>query len=179
MTKKVNTRRYAQAVFQIALETKDTAGWLADLQKIGSLAEDDVTIAFLESPKIPLADKTRLLAEPLKGVKPLALNLVYLLAARGSLHSIGDIADEYQQLLDNYHGTAVAEVTTAAALDAEDERRLAERLSTIVGKKVTLKTEIKPGLLGGVIAKIGGKLLDGSTRSQLAALRKELVRAGR
>ncbi|GAJ15921.1 unnamed protein product, partial [marine sediment metagenome] len=68
---------------------------------------------------------------------------------------------------------------SAAALDEEDKRRLAEHLGTIVGKKVALKTEVESRLIGGVIARIGGKLLDGSTRSKLEALRKELVRAGR
>ncbi len=179
MARKVNTQRYARAVFEIALETKELDSWQSDLRRIASLAGDDVIVAFLESPKIPFDDKARLLSEQLNGINPLALNLVYLLAARGRLGSIGDITDDYQQLLDNYRGIEVAEVVTATALNEEDEQRLAEHLSVIVGNKVTLKTEIEPGLIGGVIAKIGGKLLDGSTRSRLDALRKELVRAGR
>ncbi|MBA7683867.1 ATP synthase subunit delta [subsurface metagenome] len=179
MARKVNTQRYAQAVFEIALETKELDSWQSDLQRIASLAEDDAIVAFLESPKIPFDDKSKLLSEQLNGVNSLALNLVYLLAARGRLRSIDDIADNYQQLLDNYRGIEVAEVVTATALDEKDKRRLAEHLSVIVGKKVTLKTEVEPGLIGGVIAKIGGKLLNGSTRSKLDALRKELVRAGR
>jgi len=179
MARKVYTQRYAQAVFEIALETKGLDSWQSDLRRIVSLAEDDATIAFLESPKIPFDDKARLLSEQLNGVNSLALNLVYVLAAKGRLRSIGDIAADYQRLLDNYRGIEMAEVVTATALDEEDKRRLAEHLSVIVGKKVTLKTAVAPGLIGGVIAKIGGKLLDGSTRSKLAALRKELVRAGR
>jgi len=179
MARKVYTQRYAQAVFEIALETKELDSWQSDLRRIASLAEDDAIVAFLESPKIPFDGKAKLLSEQLTGVNSLALNLVYVLAARSRLRSIGDIADDYQQLLDNYHGIEVAEVVTATALDEEDKRRLAEHLSVIVGKKVTLKTEVEPGLIGGVIARIGGKLLDGSTRSKLDALRKELVRAGR
>jgi len=179
MTRKVHARRYAQAVFEIALETKELDRWQSDLRKMASLGENDALIAFLESPKIQLDDKARLLSEQLNGVNPLALNLVYLLAARGKLRSIGDIADGYQQLLNNYRGIETAEVVSATALDEEDKRRLAEHLGTIVGKKVALKTEVESRLIGGVIARIGGKLLDGSTRSKLEALRKELVRAGR
>ena len=179
MARKIYTRRYAQAVFEIALETKELDRWQSDLRRIASLGEDDALIAFLESPKIQLADKARLLSEQLDGVNPLALNLVYLLAARGRLRSIGDIADAYQRLLDNYRGIETAEVVTAIALDEEDKQRLAEHLGAIVGKKVTLKTEVEPGLIGGVIARIDGKLLDGSTRSKLEALKKELARAGR
>jgi len=179
MARKVHIRRYAQAVFEIALETKELDSWQSDLRRIASLAEDDALIAFLESPKIQFDDKARLLSEQLKGINPLALNLVYLLAARGRLHSIGDIADDYQRLLDNYRGIETAEVVTAIPLDAEDKQRLAEHLGAIVGKKVALKTEVESRLIGGVIARIGGKLLDGSTRSKLEALRRELVRAGR
>ena len=179
MARRVYARRYAQAVFEIALEAKELDRWQSDLRKITRLAEDATLIAFVESPKIHFDDKARLLSEQLNGVNPLALNLVYLLAARGKLRSIGDIADGYQQLLDNYRGIETAEVVSATALDEEDKRRLAEHLGTIVGKKVALKTEVESRLIGGVIARIGGKLLDGSTRSKLEALRKELVRAGR
>jgi len=179
MAKKVYTQRYAQAVFEIALETKELDRWQSDLRRIASLAEDDTLVAFLESPKIQFDDKAKLLSEQLKDVNPLVLNLVYLLATRGILRSLGDISNDYQQLLDNYHGIETAEVFTAASLDEKDKQRLAEHLSAIVGKKVALKTEVEPGLIGGVIAKIGGKLLDGSTRSKLEALRKEMVRARR
>ena len=179
MTRKVYTRRYAQAVFEIALETKELDRWQSDLQKIVGLTKDDTLVAFLESLKIQFDDKARLSSELLKGINPLALNLVYLLAARGKLRTIGDIADDYQRLLDSHRGIEMAEVVTATDLDEEDKRRLAEHLSAIVGKKVTLKTEVEPELIGGVIARIGGKLLDGSTRSKLEALKKELVRAGR
>ena len=179
MTRKVYTRRYAQAVFEIALETKELDRWQSDLQKIAGLTKDVTLVAFLESLKIPFDDKARLLSELLKSINPLALNLVYLLAARGKLRTIGDITDDYQRLLDSHRGIEMAEVVTATDLDEEDKRRLAEHLSAIVGKKVTLKTEVEPELIGGVIARIGGKLLDGSTRSKLEALKKELVRAGR
>ena len=179
MAKKVYTQRYAQAVFEIALETKELDRWQSDLRRIASLAEDDTLVAFLESPKIQFDDKAKLLSEQLKDVNSLVLNLVYLLAARGILRSLGDIANDYQQLLNSYRGIETAEVFTATDLEEKDKQRLAEHLSAIVGKKVTLKTEVEPRLIGGVIAKIGGKLLDGSTRSKLDALRKELVRAGR
>ena len=179
MAKKVYTQRYAQAVFEIALETKELDRWQSDLRRIASLAEDDTLVAFLESPKIQFDDKAKLLSEQLKDVNSLVLNLVYLLAARGILRSLGDIANDYQQLLNSYRGIETAEVFTATDLDEKDKQRLAEHLSAIVDKKVTLKTEVEPRLIGGVIAKIGGKLLDGSTRSKLDALRKELVKAGR
>ena len=179
MARKVHALRYAQAVFEIALETKELDRWQSDLRRLAALGENDELIAFLESPKIQFDDKARLLSEQLKEINPLALNLVYLLAARGKLCSISDIADGYQKLLDNHHGIETAEIISATALDEEDKQRLAKHLGAIVGKKVALKTKVESGLIGGVIARISGKLLDGSTRSKLETLRKELVRAGR
>ena len=176
MPRGVYARRYSQAVFEIALERKELDRWQSDLRKIASLGEDATFIAFLESPRFHFDDKARLLSERLGDINPLALNLVYLLVARGRLSMVGDIADGYQQLLDSYRGIAQAEITTVIPLDDEDKLRLEEHLGAIVGKKVVLKPEIDSSLIGGIVARIGGKLLDGSTRSQLMALKKELQR---
>lgn len=159
----------------MALETKELDRWQSDLRRMASLAEDATLIAFLESPKIHFDDKARLLSEWLDGINPLALNLAHLLVTKGRLSMMGGIADGYQRLLDSYRGIEPAEVITAVPLDEEDKRRLAEHLGAIVGKEVVLKTEVDPGLLGGIVARVGGMLLDGSTRSKLEALKKELA----
>ena len=176
MARRVYPKRYSLAVFKIALERNELDRWQSDLRKIASLGEDTVFIAVLESPKFHFRDKAKLLSERLGDINPLALNLAYLLVTRGRLGMIGDIADGYQQLLDSYRGIEHAEVTTAIPLDDEDKLRLEERLSVIVGKKIVLEPELDSSVIGGIIARIGGKLLDGSTRSQLMALKKELQR---
>lgn len=179
MARRVYARRYSQAVFNIALETNELDRWQSDLEKIASLAEDATLIAVIESPKFHFDVKVGLLSERLGDINPLALNLVYLLVSRGRLAMVGDIADEYQRLLDSYRGIERAEVTTAIPLDDEDKLRLAERLGTVVGKKVVLKPEVDSSIIGGIVARIGGKLLDGSTRSKLTALKEELAGVGR
>ena len=176
MARRFYAKRYAQAVFEIALGRKELDRWQSDLRTIASLGEDDTLIAWLENPKFRFDDKVRLLSEQLGDLNPLALNLVYLLVARGKLGMIGDIADEYQRLLDSYRGIEPAEVITAVPLDDEDRLRLGERLGAVVGKKVVVKLEVDSSLIGGFIARIGGKLLDGSTRSKLEALKREMVR---
>ena len=176
MARRVYAKRYSQAVFEIALERKELDRWQTDLRKIASLSEDATFIAFLESPRFHFDDKARLLSERLSDINPLALNLVYLLIARGRLSMVGDIADGYQRLLDGYRGIERAEITTAVPLDDEDKQRLEERLGAIVGKKAVLKPEVDSSVIGGIVARIGDKLLDGSTRSQFMALKKELQR---
>lgn len=175
MAKRLYARRYAQAVFEIALERKELDRWQSDLSKLVALGSDATLVSLLQDPRLHFDSKAKLLSERFTDVNPLALNLVYLLINRGKLSMIGDIAEGYQRLLDSYRGIERAEVTTVIPLDEKDKQRLAERLSAIVGKKVVVKPEIDPNLIGGIVARIGDKLLDGSTRSKLAALREELA----
>ena len=175
MPRKAHARRYAQAVFEVALEKKELEQWQSDLQKIVDAVIDANFLAALESPKLKLDDKTKLLSKRLGDISPLALNLVRLLITRAGIGMIGEIAEEYQRLLDNYHGIEPAEIVTAVPLDDEDIQRLTKNLSDLVGRKVVLKSRVDPDVIGGIVARVGGKLLDGSTRSKLAALRRELV----
>jgi F-type H+-transporting ATPase subunit delta len=118
------------------------------------------------------------LKERLGDVSLLALNLVLLLIARSGISMMAEIAGEYKRLLDSYRGIESAEVTTAVPLDDKDKEKLTQKLGTLVGAKVEIETEVDPSILGGIVARVGGKLLDGSTRSKLAALKKELVGKG-
>jgi F-type H+-transporting ATPase subunit delta len=178
LAKKAYLRRYAQAVFELALEKNEVDRWQSDLQKIVTLAKDPAFLAVLESPKIRIDDKIKVLSDSLTGISPLSLNLVSLLVTRGRFGMVGNIAEDYQHLVDSYHGIEQALVTTAVPLDDADNKILVEKLSSISGKKVTLKSEVDSGILGGVVARMGGKLLDGSTRSKLEELKNALARAG-
>jgi F-type H+-transporting ATPase subunit delta len=168
-------RRYSQAVFEIARERNELDRWQSDLGKIASVGEDATFVALLENPKVRFEDKAKLLSEQLSDINPLALNLVYLLVTRGRLSMVGDIADEYQRLLDSYHGIERAEVTTAITLDDKEKQQLEERLGAVVGKKVVLEPKVDSSLIGGIVARVGGKLLDGSTYSKLGALKSALA----
>ena len=179
LAKKTYLRRYAQAVFELALERNEIDRWQSDLQKIAAVAQDTAFVAALESPKISLDDKVKLLSERLTGISPLALNLASLLAARRRFSMGDDIAGDYQLLVDRHSGIEQAEVVTAVPLDDADKQMMGERLSSLTGKKVILKAKVDTRMLGGVVARLGGKLLDGSTRSKLAALKNALARAGR
>ena len=153
--------------------------WQSDLEKMVQTVKDEDIRRFLESPKIHFEAKSKLLSEHMKGVNPLVLNLVLMLISRGRLNIIGEIAAEYQRLLRSSRGVELAEVTTAVPLAKEDEQKLARQLGRIVGKKIEIKADINPGIIGGFTARIGDRLLDGSTRGKLAALKKELAGAGR
>ncbi len=178
MARKVYSKRYAQAVFEIALESDELERCQSELEEIVRVVSDKDLRAFLESPKIHFAEKSKLISGQLKKMSALSLNLVYLLIVRGRLDMIGEIADEFQRLLNSHHGIEIAEVTTAVPLDKGEEQKLARQLGRIIGKKIEVRSEVDSGIIGGFVARIGDRLLDGSTRSKLAALKKELAGTG-
>jgi len=174
VARKAYARRYAQAVFEIAVEKQELDRWQSDLSRMASLGEDAAFTALVENPKLHFNDRARLLSERLGDINPLALNLVYLLVTGVRLGMVGEIADEYHHMLNSYRGIEEAEVITAIPLDDEERLRLAERLGNIVGKKVIIKPEVDSVLIGGIVVRVGGKLMDGSTRSRLESLKREL-----
>jgi len=173
--RKLYAKRYAEAVFEIAQEKKELERWQSDLKKIASLGESAELIALLESPKLSFDDKSKMLSELLPDINPLAINLVHLLVTRGRFDIAGAIAEEYGQLLNSYRGIEQAEVTAAVPLTDKEKEKLKERLKAVVGKEIVLKAEVDPDIKGGIIIRVGGKLIDGSTRSKLQALRRELT----
>jgi F-type H+-transporting ATPase subunit delta len=177
MTNSTYARRYSQAAFKIALEEKELNRWQSDLRKIASLVKDEALFKLLENPEVPFDNKAKVLSERLGDINPEALKMVSMLVTKGRLGIIDNIADEYQRLLDNYHGiegAEVAEVTTAIPIDDEDKLRLAQRLTSLVGKPVVLKPKVDSSLIGGIIIRVGDKLIDGSIRSKLQTLKREL-----
>jgi len=182
MANSVYARRYSQAVFRMALDRKELNRWQSDLRKVASLVKEDALFALLENREVSFDNKAKVLSERLGDINPLALKLVSLLVAKGRLGMISDIADEYQRLLDNYHGiegAEIAEVTTAVPLDDKDKLRLAQRITDIVGKPVVLKPKVDSSVIGGIIIRVGDKLIDGSIRNKLEALKKDLSGVGR
>ncbi len=167
-------RRYARAVFDIAVASGDVDGWLRDLRSIQSfLGQADVSM-LLENPAIPLAEKQAVVDQGLARLGQLQRNFVYVLIANGRVSQIDGIVAEFQRLVNDYRGVAVAEVTTAVPLDERETRVVAGQIEALLGKKVVLEKRVDPSILGGVVARIGDRLIDGSLAGQLAALRNQL-----
>jgi F-type H+-transporting ATPase subunit delta len=175
MAKKANARRYAQAVFEIALEKNELERWQTDLQKVVAAVSEGDLLAALESPKIKLEDKSRFLTERLGAINPLVINLTLLLISRLAIGIIGEVAREYQRLLNVYHGIKAADVITAVPIDVKEKNKLATKLGELMDARVEISAQVDPAILGGMVVRVDGKLLDGSTRSKLIALKKELV----
>lgn len=179
MSTTLSSKRYAQAVFEIAREKNNLEEWRTDLNKIAEITRDSEVVSFLENPKVPFENKAKLMQQALEGISPLALNLAYLLIHKGRAGSAEQIASDYEHLLDNYHGIKHAEITTAVPLDDAAKKILGQRLETMIGKKVSIDLHVNPNVLGGFIARIGDSLIDFSIRNRLNLLKKELVETTR
>jgi F-type H+-transporting ATPase subunit delta len=169
------SKRYAQAAFEIALEAGELEGWQSELENMARIVSDSDLKAFLENPKVHIEEKTKLITGQMKGLNPLILNLLLLLVSKRRLDMLGEIAEEYQRLWNRHRGIEMAEVTTAVPLAKEEQEKLARHLGRIVGKKVEIRSDVDPDVIGGFIARIGDRLLDGSIRSKLAMLKKEMA----
>jgi F-type H+-transporting ATPase subunit delta len=174
MSKKANARRYAQAVFEIALESRTLDRWQADLEKLAAAVGVADFLAAMESPKIKFEEKVKII-ERIGDISPPALNLARLLITKNALHIMGEITAAYGRLINNYRGIQKAKITTAVPVDEKDKNKLAEDLGALAGSKIIVEPEVDPGILGGVIARIDGKLLDGSTRTRLEALKRRMA----
>jgi F-type H+-transporting ATPase subunit delta len=172
--------QHAKEIFKTALEKNELNTWQADLRNLANLARDKTLVASLESPDSSIENKAKLLAERLGEAKPDVLKIVSELIEKGRLTELDDISYEYQRLLDVHRGiegTETAEITTAVPLDDEYILDISKRLTEMAGKPVVVNTKVDPGLVGGIIIKVGDKVIDGSIKSKLATLKRELGRA--
>ena len=176
MPRVASARRYAQAVFQIARENDELDTWLDDLALLARSLEDEGLARFLNAPQVPVPRKTEVIRSAVgDSVGPLAANLMALLAARNIVSLLPSVADQYQALLDAHQGIERAEVTSAVSLTDEEQHRIEGLLEDIAGKQIKLTSRVEPSVLGGLVARVGDRVIDGSIKTRLQAMRRELV----
>jgi F-type H+-transporting ATPase subunit delta len=167
-------RRYAQAAFSVALEHDEVERWAEDLDALATLTGEPRAAAFLSSDKAPAVEKRALLEAALSGASPRAMNLAQLLVDKRRIDLADQIRQGFHKLLDEHRGIARATVTTAIPMLEDEARTVAARLSEITEKQVIVQPQVDPGILGGLVARIGDTLIDGSVRSRLLALKRQL-----
>ncbi|HJO60763.1 MAG: ATP synthase F1 subunit delta [SAR202 cluster bacterium] len=173
----LSARRYAQALFLIAEEKGDQEQWLADLELLADSSRNSDFIAFIDSPKIENVKKIEVIKEAFsKSVSEMALNFVSLLATRNSVASLPNIADAFQELVDSEKGVERAEIVSAVKLTDAQERDIVGKLARMVGKELSVTTYVDESILGGYLARVGDRLVDGSVKTQLENMRRELIR---
>jgi F-type H+-transporting ATPase subunit delta len=169
----------AKEIFKTALEKNELNRWQSDLRKLASLSRDRALVNLLENPQTGSDAKAEALAERLGETGAEVLKLLSELINKGKTAELDDISYEYQRLLDSHRGiesTETAEITTAIPLDDEYVLSIGKRLTEMTGKTVVVNTKVDPGLIGGIIIKIGDRVIDGSIRSKLDGMKKVVGR---
>jgi F-type H+-transporting ATPase subunit delta len=169
-------RGYAQALFSVA-EAEGVLDTVEDelfrfartLERQGDLREA------LTDPVLP-AERKRAVLEDILGERanPHTVGLLGFLVEQGRARELGNIVDELVALAAERRKAAVAEVRTAVRLDATRRKRLVEALERATGKRIELKAVVDPSVVGGVVARVGDQVIDGSIRRRLELARERL-----
>jgi F-type H+-transporting ATPase subunit delta len=174
--RKSAARRYAEAAFEVALRDDAVDAWRRELDSAAAIVADERAGRALANPSIPLETRTALAEKTFaRLVGPKVQNLMRLMLRRGRIQELPRLAAEFRRLDDQRQGITRATATSATALTSDQVRELTERLETTAGGRVALDTEVDPSLLGGLVVRLGDRLIDGSVRSRLERMRNQLV----
>lgn len=173
--------RYASALFELASESKQVGEIEAELGKFESLLDMSEDLRrMVRSPVFSAEEQTRAIAAVLDkaGIGGLTANFFKLIASNRRLFAVGDMIKAFRALSAKARGEVTAEVTSAIALNDAQIATLKETLKASVGKDVLLATRVDPSLLGGLVVKIGSRMIDSSLRTKLTSLESMLKGAG-
>ena len=175
MPRLASAKRYAQAIFEIAVDNNDLDEWGKDLTLLAQQVDDSQIASFLDAPQIPTSKKRELLENSISTqVGPLAANLMFVLASQSNVSILPKILDEYQGMQDSYRNIERATVTSAVPLDENQTKDITSYLSAIFQKDVSVSNRIDPDILGGFVARVGDRVLDGSSATKLHDMKKSL-----
>jgi F-type H+-transporting ATPase subunit delta len=173
--------RYAHALVDIvmapgaALKPEDAVAQLAAVEAV--VKESPELRTALATPAIQTSRKREVMGKLMEqtGASPLIRNFIYVVINHRRIGLISDIREAFELQLDERLGFVRAEITSAAPLNAPLSSGLEAGLAKLTGKRIRLKFDVEPGLLGGVVARIGSTVYDGSVRGELRELGKKLA----
>ena len=179
MTSRTAAARYARALFDVAsAEKADLSNIEAELVAIDKLFGDHPTLGkILLNPAVPAPRKRAAMVELTKagGVSSITSKLLVLLAERDRLVILADLVVAFRDRVADYQKVVRAEVSTASPLAEEQVDAIKRSLSKASGRSVILTTKVDPDIIGGLVARIGGTVYDGSIVTQLQKLKQRLV----
>jgi F-type H+-transporting ATPase subunit delta len=181
MSTRTSAARYARALFDVAAKESDltVVGQNLDAVAVAIRENRELAIA-LENRSIPDTIRRNILVEvgSRLGVTTPVAKLLSLLADRGRTQLLPEVAEVYAERLREHQNIVQADVTTAVSLSADALARLEAGLRAATGKQITMRVSVDPALLGGVVARVGSTVYDGSIRTQLKKMRDQLVAQG-
>lgn len=169
---------YARALFEVAKEqskldvVREQLGQFAD-----ALNENADLRVFFFSPYFSTEEKKDGLHRALDGADPAIINFLETLLERHRMPVIFRIRDTFGQLWDEENKLLPVEVTSAVALDEATVKSIGDRIGEQTGQRVELTSTVDPGILGGIVLRVGNSILDASIKHRLDQLRKHVAQA--
>lgn len=171
------SRRYARALLAIGEEEKGSRRILSEVERFASqVSDNDLLRETMEATHINRRDKHAALEAVLapSGFLPSTRNFLNLLVDKGRMGILSQVLAEFQRMIERIEGIERVEVIVPLALTEPQRTMLAEVLEGRTGRKVILEETVDPGMLGGMVVKVGDTVYDGSARTQIENIRETL-----
>ena len=173
--------RYATALFELARDQKSIDSVRADVDKFaGLLAENEDLVRLVRSPVFTAQEQGKALDAVLAkaGITGIAANFLKVLTANRRLFAVNDVIRAFRVLVAKFRGEATADVTVAEPLNDKNLDALKASLKSVTGKDVDLNVNVDPSIIGGLIVKLGSRMVDSSLRTKLNSIKHAMKEAG-
>ena len=167
-------KEYAEALFLLAKESGTEKQTLRDLELIQSILQDNPTyLQLLVSPAIPMRERSQALEQVLTGaVQDTVICFARLFCERGHMQSFDSCLEEFRNLCELSQQVSTAYVTSVVPLTEAEQKTLVTKLETMSSHSVRLECSLDPSILGGVIVRMDGSILDGSLKRRLSEMKE-------
>jgi F-type H+-transporting ATPase subunit delta len=174
--------RYAQALFHLASEQGATDKVAADLKSFAALISESADLAHLvRSPVFSADEQVRAIGALLTraGISGVSANFIKLVASKRRLFAVTDMIADFGKLHDAARGVKRAEVTVAEPLSAQHLEELKVALAQVAGgRSIDVAVKVDPSIIGGLVVKLGSRMVDGSLKTKLNSIRTRMKEVG-
>jgi F-type H+-transporting ATPase subunit delta len=173
--------RYATALFELAVEAGSIDQIKTDLDTLDQLAAANPDLMrLIRSPVFGADEQAKALAAVLQraGITGLSAQFLKVVAANRRLFAVGQIIRNFRALVANHKGEVTADVTVAEQLNDARFAEIKSTLATVTGKDVHVNVHVDPAIIGGLIVKLGSRMVDSSLRTKLSAIKHAMKEAG-
>jgi F-type H+-transporting ATPase subunit delta len=173
--------RYATALFELARDEKSVDAVKADLDKFDAMLADSADLKrMVRSPVFSADLQSKALAAVLDkaGISGISAKFLKVLTANRRLFAVGDVIRAFRALVAKFKGEATADITVAEALSDKNLDALKTALKSVTGKEVALNVNVDPSIIGGLVVKLGSRMVDSSLRTKLNSIKHAMKEAG-
>lgn len=170
-------KTYAKALFEVATESNQLDKFAEELKFVlETFQHHPMFYELYKTPQISNDEKKGIISEVFeKTLSAEVMNFLKILLDKRRTGNFEEIAKEYQRLANDYNNIVEGVAVTAISLKKEDQDKIESKLSNITGKKIKLKNEVDPSIIGGILVRIGDKVIDGTVQSRLGELQEDLA----